>query len=316
MTKKTKKVPLKMGARLDDNLTVISVIDGGSVDPVYLVWHKRDWCPLACKVMQSPHRAKSEFDVLSCFAHPNIVRPIGISGQVNLLMPFVEGTLLSDAIDIAPRHRLSVSDTMRLAIYVGAALTHVHTRGFLHMDVKPDNIIVGVDGRPMLFDFGSARRIGGERPNTYVGTNVFIAPEECSLGPVGTGADIFSLAVTIYEMLTGKVPFGRDTPDNPFPQLSRDATPMKTYRQNVPRGLENLIIACLERNPAFRPELAEILPMLHSFIEHGPPMWPPNLELGSGHGVPERAAVAPKAEPARQQLSSRKPSKRGTAPLH
>ena len=316
MTKKAEKKPLKSGARLDDNLTVISVIDGGSVEPVYLVWHKRDWCPLACKVMQSPHRAKSEFDVLSCFAHPNILRGLGISGQVHLLMPFVEGTLLSDAIDGAPRRRLSVSDTMRLAIYIGAALTHVHNRGFLHMDVKPDNIIVGVDGRPMLFDFGAARRMSVERPAEYVGTNVYSAPEECSLGSVGPGADIFSLAVMIYEMLTGEVPFGRDTPDEPFPQLKRDATPLKKYRPNVPRGLENLVFACLERNPAFRPELAEILPILHSFIEHGPPMWPPNLVFGPGHGVLESAAAAPKAEPTHQQPSSRHPSKRGTAQLH
>jgi eukaryotic-like serine/threonine-protein kinase len=316
MTRKVRKVPLKMGARLDDDLTVISVIDGGSVEPVYLAWHKRDWCPLACKVMQSPPRAKSEFDILSCFAHPNIVRALGISGQVNLLMPFVEGILLSNAIDSAPRCQLSVSDTMRLAIYIGAALTHVHSREFVHMDVKPDNIIVGVDGRPMLFDFGSARRIGSERPDTYIGTNVYIAPEECSLGSVGPGADVFSLAVTIYEMLTGEVPFGRDTPDKPLPQLTKDVTPLKTYRTNVPRGLENLLFACLERNPAFRPELAEVLPMLHRFIKHGPPMWPPNLELGPSRSELGCAAVAPKAEPMHQQFSSRKPSKRETAQLH
>ncbi len=294
----------KIGARLTDDLTVLAVIDGGSAEPVYLVWSHRNWCPMACKVMRSAHSAKVEAETIGNFAHPNVVRGLGIANHVHLLMPFIEGTQLSSAIDSARQLRLSVSNSMRLAIYVGAALIHIHDRGFLHMDVKPDNIIVGVDGRPTLFDFGSARRMDAERPSVSVGTNVYMAPEECRMAAVGTSADVFSLAVTIYEMLTGEVPFGRDTPADPFPQLSNDVIAPRKFRKNLPQELENLLFACLERDPAFRPKLAEILPQLHIFIEHGPPMWPADLDLGSSKAELPSKAAAKKSSPRRPRSKS------------
>jgi eukaryotic-like serine/threonine-protein kinase len=278
MKQKPKKV-FGRGARLNSNLTVVDEIDGGSPEPVYLVWNHQQWCPMVCKIMESPQRAEQEALIMSCFSHPNIVRSFGIAEQIYLLMPYIPGTLLSDAIDTAPQHRFSVSDSMRLAIHIGAALIHIHSRGYIHMDVKPGNIIIGEDGRPTLFDFGCARNIFGNRPPTAIGTNLYIAPEECELGRAGPSADVFSFSVMLYEMLAGEFPFGRDSKDRPFPQLNGEALPIRKYRANAPRALENLLCAGLEHNPAFRPELAEFLPLLHTFISKGPPMWPPEIKL-------------------------------------
>jgi eukaryotic-like serine/threonine-protein kinase len=293
---KSKKV-LSRGARLSSHLTVIDAIDGGSPEPVYLVWSHKEWCPIVCKIMDSPEHAEHEALVMSYFSHQNIARTFGVSEQIYLLMPYIPGTSLSAGIDAAPHHRLSVSDSMRLAIHIGAALIHIHNRGYLHMDVKPDNIIVGADGRPTLFDFGCARKICAARPPKVIGTNLYIAPEECRLGSPGTGADVFSFSVMLYEMLGGEFPFGRSTREAPFPQLKNDATPIRQHRAALPRALENLLQACLERNPAFRPELAEIMPLLHTFIDSGARMWPIEIEPGQAvraNGVDAKPAAANK----------------------
>ena len=145
---------------------MLGIIDGGSIDPVYIVWNKRDWCPMACKVFSSSVRAKREADVLSSLSHPNIVRLLDLEAPVHLLMPFLEGPTLANMIRNAPRNRLGIDDALRIAIHIGAALIHVHERGYLHMDVKPSNVIIARGGTPILFDFrhrktprgGTARR--------------------------------------------------------------------------------------------------------------------------------------------------------------
>ena len=276
LTAAAKKVPLaKTGSMLGSHLTVLGVIDGGGVEPVYIVWnHHQSWCPMACKVMQSYENAQHEADVLREFAHPNIVRVFDVVQPGFLLMPFLEGPLLSHMIDHAPKRHLAVSNALRVAIHMGAAINHVHARGFLHLDVKPDNVIVAAGGHPVLFDFGTARKIGAPRPGKVIGTNSYIAPEECLLGDTGPSADVFSLGVTLYEMLTGEIPFGKGTAKAPFPQLKLDPEPLRDYRSSVPCALENLIFACLERNPEFRPDLAELLPALNNMIQSGPRMWP------------------------------------------
>jgi serine/threonine protein kinase len=276
--------PAKIGSKLGPYLTVLGVIDGGSEEPVYIVWHHESWCPMACKVMQSWERAEREAGVLGAMAHPYIVPVSGILRPGYLLMPFLEGSSLADLLDKAPRKWLGVSDALRVAVHVGSALNHAHGRGYVHLDVKPDNIIVTPGGRPVLFDFGTARRIAAPRPAGVKGTDGYISPEECSLGHPGPAADVFSLGVMLYEMLAGERPYPKGSAENPFPQVSLEPAPLRARRRGVPAKLENLIFACLERDPAYRPELAELLPALNAMITRGPRMWPDNFR-------PERAAL-------------------------
>lgn len=134
----------------------------------------------------------------------------------------------------------------------------------------------------MLFDFGTARSLADIRPAEITGTNPYIAPEECHLRDTGIPADVFSLGVTIYEMLTGELPFGKDSSSEPFPQISRSAIALSNFRKGIPEEIENVIFACLERNPDFRPALPEILPVLNRFITRGPAMWPDGFDPKTG----------------------------------
>lgn len=273
-------VALAVGNRLGPNLTILGAIDAGSVEPVYIAWHHQSWCPMAVKVFKSPARAEREAGVLARFAHPNIVRVLGVEQRRYVLMPFLEGRSLESLIRKARMQRFRISDALRVAIHIGGALQHVHECGFVHLDVKPGNIIVTTNGLPVLFDFGSARALGSPRPSDVIGTDGYISPEECSLGATGPASDVFSLAVTTYEMLTGALPFAPGTADNPFPQFTDDPIPMRNIRPALPRELDQLILGCLNRSPNARPALSKLLPHLNALITHGPRMWPEGFQPG------------------------------------
>jgi serine/threonine protein kinase len=288
---------VRPGARIGDNLTVLRRLNGREDDdPVLLVWDHAGWCPIVCKMFNSERRAHREAMALSSLAHPNIVRCYGVHEPVYVLMEYLQGPRLSGLIGSRPQGRLSLSDSIRVAIHLGAALEHIHGKGFLHLDVKPDNVVI-VHGRPVLFDFGSLRVRTAERPQQVHGTDPYIAPEEWLLQETGVAADVFSLGVTIYEMLTGKLPF----PQSRKPalnQVTRGPKRLRAYRPQVSRRLEDIVLGCLARDPQDRPSLRTLLPALHGEISSGPAMWPRTLQIGrvrEAKGGPAMAGILTQA---------------------
>jgi serine/threonine protein kinase len=267
----------RVGSRIGDDTTVLGILDDGGREPVYIVWHHRAWCPMACKVFRTAARARQEAIVLAALAHPNIVRPLGVGEPAHLLMEFLEGPTLRRLINAMPQHRLGISDALRVAIHLGTALIHMHERGFFHLDVKPRNVIV-VRGRPVLFDFGTARPKSGWRRRLLEGTDPYMAPEQCRREPVTPATDVFGLGVTLYEMLAGRRPFPDGTRRRSFPQLNADPEQLRRHRPAVPRKLEGIVHQCLAHDPARRPSLAELLPDLHGLVRSGPPMWPAGFQ--------------------------------------
>ena len=277
----------KVGGKIGADLTVLAPIDTSSSDPVYLVWHRQAWCPMACKLYSSSRRSRREARILSKLSHPNTVRFLGLSHNGGLLTEFLEGPSLRRLID-DQANGLDLSDAMRIAVHIGAALQHVHDKGYLHLDVKPSNIIIA-RGRPVLFDFDCARRLTGPRPPHVAGTDPYIAPEECLRRRVTSASDMFSFGVLLYEMVTAKLPFPAGTKRRPYPQIHTDPVPIRRRRPSIPAALANLIESCLAREPAARPTLASLLPELNGFIANGARMWPDSFNpasksapLGSG----------------------------------
>jgi eukaryotic-like serine/threonine-protein kinase len=271
------------GTRIGRSVTVLGTVDGGAKDPIYIVWHREAWCPMACKVFRSHHRAAREASIVDTFAHPYIIRLFGLERPGLLLMEFLEGPTLGHLLDEARKHWLGISDAVRVGIHLGAALRHIHDCGFMHLDLKPANVIVARGGRPILFDFGSARRVGAKRPAHVVGTDLYIAPEECRLGVVTPQADVFSLGVSLYEMLTGEFPFGHGTKSDPFPQTHADLIPARRWRRALPAALDDIVLSCLARDPNQRPTLEVLMPSLHNFITVGPKMWPDSFRPGTAN---------------------------------
>jgi serine/threonine-protein kinase len=228
---------------------------------------------MLCKIGRSEEATRHEAEVLLALSHPNIVRCFGVDDTTHLLMEYLEGPSLRQLTGSLPGRRLSISDALRISIYVGAALCHVHDRGLLHLDVKPSNIIV-INRRPVLCDFGIARWQMASRANGVAGTYCYIAPEECRLEELTPAADVFGFGVTLYELLTGHLPFSETRDAEPYPQLSQRPQSVRKYRRSVPIGLEKLVLNCLSSDPKARPNLAELLPALNRFINRGPLMWP------------------------------------------
>jgi serine/threonine protein kinase len=232
---------------------------------------------MACKVARNMRRAQKEAAIIEAVSHPNVVRSLGAVEPGLVLMEYLEGPTLAAYIESRPTGRMSVGDSLRAAIHLGAALEHAHRAGIVHMDVKPANAIL-VAGRPVLFDFGGARYLADPRPDKNGGTDPYMAPEEHLLQPIGPAADVFSLGATLYEMLTGETPF-RDLPaSKPLAQTFEAPTPLKAHRPHAPAALQDIVHRCLARDPAERPALSELLPALHDLVKHGPRMWPAGFE--------------------------------------
>src|SRR5437016_2116688 len=137
---------------------------------------------------------------------------------------------------------------------VSAALLHVHGRGYLHLDVKPENVVI-VDGHAVLIDFSLARRRGPRRPAYRVGTRSSMAPEQCLRLPLSPATDVFGLGCLLYRLLCGNRPFpsGCDDPgaaiEQRYPQLVHDPAPLSSIGLELPDALETVVLRCLQRNP-------------------------------------------------------------------
>src|SRR5215207_4465879 len=130
------------GGKIGPNHTVLAVVDKApGRHPVLIVWDHRSWCPMACKLFASPEKAAEEARILSALNHPNIVRLFEIGEDAELFIEFVDGATLGALMDRHEEGRFRISDALRIAIHLGAALEHMHARGFVHLDLVPSNVI-------------------------------------------------------------------------------------------------------------------------------------------------------------------------------
>jgi serine/threonine protein kinase/Tol biopolymer transport system component len=213
----------------------------------------------------SPQRASEsdrrrftrEAKAASSLDHPNVCALYDFGetedGRLFLAMAFCEGETLRDRIDRGPLPPAEAADT---AAQVAAALAAAHERGIVHRDVKPGNIMVGSAGRVKLVDFGIARSVDQSRltrAGTVVGTATYMAPELFRGEPADHRADIWSLGVVLFEMLTGELPFdGRDGNELIQALLQRPPRPIHAFVSGVPPALQRIIDRALAKSPAER----------------------------------------------------------------
>jgi serine/threonine-protein kinase len=241
---------------------------------------------MCCKLFERPSQARWEVGALGRIAHPGVVRMLEDGAPRYMLTEFLEGPSLRKLLQSRPRHRVGLSDGLRTAIHLGAALAHLHANRYLHLDVKPRNVIV-TRRRPVLFDLGSALRLDGRKPSSPHGTDAYMSPEQCRSEVPSPASDVYGLGVTLFEMLAGTRPFPKGDKAEPFPQLHLAPARLRDHVPSAPRELEALVAACLAQRVADRPQsMAELLPALHRLIRSGPRMWP------AGLGLPEPAAYA------------------------
>jgi TolB-like protein len=215
----------------------------------------------------SADRFRREIMLAAALNHPNIV-PVLRSGEIAglpyFLMPFIPGESLRSRLNRGP---LSLREATSVLKDVARALAYAHDRGIIHRDVKPDNILLAGEAATVT-DFGVAKAISASRKSEVplpkgsmtgegisLGTPTYMSQEQAVADPdVKHTADIYALGVVGYEMLVGTPPFqGRSTSAILAAHVRETPTPIETRRYDVPRPLVDLIMKCLEKDPARRP---------------------------------------------------------------
>jgi serine/threonine protein kinase len=207
-------------------------------------------------------RIHREFRAASELEHPNIVRALAVETIDNitfLVYELVEGGSLGDRLEKC--RRFSESEAVRMITQIAQALEYAHSRGVIHRDVKPDNILLLQDGRAKLTDFGLAKTINSDddnltRPASGLGTPQFMAPEQFSdAKTAGPRCDIYSLGATLYNLVTGRLPFDGKTPLAIMTQKEFEKYPSaRSIIPGLSERVDAAIAAALKPEPDARPE--------------------------------------------------------------
>ncbi|MGZ6727573.1 MAG: protein kinase domain-containing protein [Gaiellaceae bacterium] len=199
---------------------------------------------------------------------PNIVSVYDAGendGRPYIVMEHVDGETFAEL--LARRGRLAPDEASELAAQAASGLAHAHQAGLVHRDIKPQNLILRRDGTVKIADFGIARAAETTSitmAGTVLGTAAYLAPEQAMGEEVTAAADVYSLGAVLYELLTGRPPFEFETLADLADQQGRmQITPVRELAPEVPPELEDVVMRCLARNPAYRPasagELARLL---------------------------------------------------------
>jgi eukaryotic-like serine/threonine-protein kinase len=277
---------LESGAELVPGRTVTRLLGGGSRYEAFLVWDERLYSLAVAKALR-PHLAadehareelREEAEVLARLAHPVIVRGFDhlLDGpRPHLLLEHLEGPNLRR---LVKRHgAVPLEQLLPLAAHVAAALHYMAGVGVVHLDVKPENVVMGVP--PRLIDLSIARSLErAARTRSAIGTDAYMPPEQClpreHPGAIGPASDVWGLGATLHHAVSGSPPFPRpegardsDDPLVRFPQLRE---PPRELPGNVPQPLRAAIERCLAREPERRPTAAELVSALEPLVAQLP----------------------------------------------
>lgn len=206
---------------------------------------------------QSVKRFINESKAVAMLSHPNIVSIYDVSVKDDLkyiVMELIEGITLKSYME--KKGALPFKEVVGFTEQILRALEHAHAKGIVHRDIKPQNIMLLKDGSIKVTDFGIAKLPNAETvtmTDKAIGTVFYISPEQASGRTIDHRSDLYSLGVTMYEMATGKLPFTADSPVSvALMQVKSIPKNPREFNPSIPRGLEQIILIAMEKNPAHR----------------------------------------------------------------
>ncbi len=217
-------------------------------------------------------RFKNEAKAISLLNHPNITKVYDVSVSDDLqyiVMEYIEGITLKEYMEYRGK-ALTYKETVHFIMQILAALQHAHDKGIVHRDIKPQNIMLLSDGTIKVMDFGIARFSRSESrtiTDKAIGSVHYISPEQARGNPTDLRADLYSVGVMMYEMLSGTLPFESDSPVSvAIKQISEEARPLRELNPSVPEALASITARAMAKDPAERyPSAREMMADLEEF---------------------------------------------------
>ncbi len=254
---------LRPGMYLQDRYEILEQIGSGGMSEVYRAkCHKLNRL-VAIKVLKEEFSSdagfvkkfKMEAQAAAGLSHPNIVSVYDVvdEGSIHyIVMELIEGITLKSY--ITKKGRLGSKEAIGIALQVAQGIAAAHDQHIVHRDIKPQNMIISRDGKVKVADFGIARAVTTQTIGaTAVGSVHYISPEQARGGFSDSRTDIYSLGITMYEMVTGTVPFdGDNTVSIALAHLEQSITPPSRLNPEVPVSLERIIMKCTQKKPEKR----------------------------------------------------------------
>lgn len=326
-----------IGKLLDNRYEILEVIGTGGMAVVYKARCHRLNRLVAIKILKEDttqdeelrRRFHAESQAVAMLSHPNIVSVFDVSRSSDadyIVMELIDGLTLKQYMQ--QKGVLNWREALHFAIQIAKALEHAHSRGIVHRDIKPHNIMVLKDGSVKVADFGIARITSSSNTLTReaLGSVHYISPEQAKGGRVDERTDIYSLGVVLYEMLTGRPPFDGESPVSIAIQHISERPPLPTeLNPDIPKGLEQITIHAmcpdLENRYASATELLDDLDEFRKnpevqFAFHGAesrlriPTARPEAAAPAANPVRRQQAAAKKPEPSapRKKTATKKPA--------
>ncbi len=251
---------LNPGTILGDRYEILEKIGAGGMADVYKAkCHKLNRF-VAIKVLKDEFASNKSFvskfraeaQAAAGLMHPNIVNVYDVGDENGLyyfVMELVEGITLKRYIE--KKIRLSVKEAVSIAIQVSMGIESAHNNGIIHRDIKPQNIIISKEGKVKVADFGIARAASSDTQTSHaMGSVHYTSPEQARGGYSDTKSDIYSIGITLFEMVTGRVPFdGETTVAIAIKHIQEEMPSPRIYVPEIPISVEQIIMKCTQKNP-------------------------------------------------------------------
>ena len=254
-----------VGKRLDGRYEIREIVGVGGMAVVYKAYDNIDDRLVSIKVLKDEFLANEEFrrrfknesKAIAVLSHPNIVKVYDVSLGDKLqyiVMEYVEGITLKEYIE--QQGVIPWKEAVHFTTQILRALQHAHDKGIVHRDIKPQNIMLLENGTIKVTDFGIARFSRGETrtmTEAAIGSVHYISPEQARGETTDDQADIYSVGVVLYEMITGQLPFESDSAVSvALMQVQNEATPPREINPELPVGLEQITLHAMEKNTGNR----------------------------------------------------------------
>ncbi len=263
---------------------ITEAIGRGGMAAVYKAYQPSLDRYVAIKVLSAQHALAPDFSerfvrearAIAQLNHPNIL-PVIDFGQEDDLSYIVMKYVPAGTLKGKMGQPMELETALRLLEGIAAALDHAHSRGILHRDVKPGNVLLDENDWVLLADFGLAKMVSGGNELTGsgvgIGTPAYMSPEQCQGMPVDVYTDIYALGIVLYEMLTGRLPFDADTPFAVVMKQISDPLPLpRSIRPDLPEDVERIILKATAKTPQDRFETAgDLARTLRAAITPDPP---------------------------------------------